>query len=247
MDEGFGLKRPTRWMWNHRPGTRQRRRFSRWLAEADRRDNARLRLVMASVLGSASNCLDVGANEGDFLYDMVRLAPFGRHIGYEPLPYLAQALVSRFPTVDIRNCAVSNQEGTSSFAYVSNGAGWSGLRRYEYDFNAKVEELTVRVVRLDDDLPADYSPNLILVDVNGGEVELFEGAIRTLTKARPIVLFEHGMAVRSYGHELGDVYPVLADECHLRIYDLDGSGPLSRDQLVDAIQGQGKWNFMARP
>jgi FkbM family methyltransferase len=242
-----GVERQARWMWQHRPGTGKDRRFQSWLVESDRRDNARMRLVMASVLHSSANCIDIGAGQGDVLADMHQLAPEGRHIAYEPLPEPTRMIEARFPKALVRCCAVSNTNGRTAFSFVSNSSGWSGLRPYEYGTSAQVEEVQVDVVRLDDDLPVGYRPDLIKVDVNGAEVELFEGAIRTITEAKPVILFEHGLAVRGYEHDLGDVYPVLAEECGLRIFDLDGKGPFSRSQFVDVMQTEAKWNFLARP
>jgi len=41
---------------------------------------------------------------------------------------------------------------------------------------AQTELVRTRVVRLDDDLPSDYLPHLIKIDVNGGEELVFRGA-----------------------------------------------------------------------
>src|SRR4051794_584673 len=67
----------------------------------DRRDMRSLRLLMALTLAEDASCIDVGANLGTVLGDMVRFAPRGRHVAYEPLPELAAQLASEFPQVDV--------------------------------------------------------------------------------------------------------------------------------------------------
>ena len=70
---------------------------------------------MAAVLPPGANCIDIGANVGDVLGMMVRLAPAGHHIAYEPLPELAGSLAERFPGVDVRNAAVWETSGEATF------------------------------------------------------------------------------------------------------------------------------------
>ncbi len=76
----------------------------------DRIDNQNLRLLLTFVLTEGANCIDIGAHKGAALAEMVRVAPYGKHIAYEPLPLLHKYLVDHFPTVDVRLAAVSNAE-----------------------------------------------------------------------------------------------------------------------------------------
>ena len=59
------------------------------------RTNQRIRVLLAAELRSDSNCLDIGSYRGDVLREMVRRAPLGHHIAWEPLPYMASALRRR--------------------------------------------------------------------------------------------------------------------------------------------------------
>ena len=45
--------------------------------------------VMKQVLLADSNCIDVGANDGQMLGEMMRLAPDGSHYAFEPIKHLA--------------------------------------------------------------------------------------------------------------------------------------------------------------
>src|SRR5437016_3052133 len=74
-------------------------------------DNRNLRLLLTFALTENANCIDVGAHKGAVLAEMMRVAPRGKHIAYEPLPHLYKYLIDHFPSVDVRMAAVSNEDG----------------------------------------------------------------------------------------------------------------------------------------
>ena len=55
-------------------------------------DNQHLRLLLRSTLSENSNCIDIGAYRGRVLEEFIRVAPYGRHIAYEPLPHTSKYL-----------------------------------------------------------------------------------------------------------------------------------------------------------
>jgi FkbM family methyltransferase len=233
-----------RWVWARRPGTGKHRRFHAWLAEADRLDNERMRLVLASVLRHDSNCIDIGAGTGDILEDITRIAPDGTHIAYEAVPEQIAKLRERFPQVDARHVAVSDTNGQASFVHVPGEAEWSGLRDYQDISGRQTRTLSVATVRLDDDLPPSYVPACVKIDVNGAERQVLEGAVRTLSIHRPVVLLEHGRAAAAYGTASETIYDLLTNGCGLRVFDLIGNGPFDRDGFAEAAKA--RWNFLAR-
>ena len=214
----------------------------------DRIDNQNLRLLMAFALTEDSNCIDIGAHKGGVLAEMVRVAPHGKHIAYEPLPFLYKYLVDHFPSVDVRQAAVSNEEGQTSFTYVKNLPTHSGFRERPYPVQPQLEEMTVRTETLDGSLPAEYVPALIKIDVEGAERLVIEGAIETITKCKPIVVFEHGELTAShYDTHPGQIYELLHNKAGLRIFDLDGKGPYTLGQFEETCTRGDRWNFVARP
>jgi FkbM family methyltransferase len=228
----------------------QARRLQRLLGSKttrrDLRDNEHLRLLLAFVLRVDANCIDVGANVGEILEEIVRVAPRGRHIAYEPLPDHAADLAKRFPDVDVREAALSNSEGQVSFQHVHSRPAMSGLRRRDYPGDEQIEEITVRTERLDSALPADYVPSLIKVDVEGAEHQVIEGAIETIRRHQPIVAFEHGRGAAShYGTGPSQIFELLCGEAGLRIFDLDGTGPYSQADLARTFDDGAYWNFIA--
>jgi FkbM family methyltransferase len=216
-------------------------------ARRDRIDNEHLRLLLSFTLRPDSNCIDVGSHRGDVLREFVRLAPSGRHIAYEPVPDSYESLRREFPGVEIRNAAVSNEDGEADFVVVKGLSSCSGLRQRDVPGSHDLEHVKVRTERLDSALPEGYVPDFIKVDVEGAEREVFEGAIETLRRHRPVVWFEHGAGgADQYGTTPADVHAVLVEGAGMRIFDADGQGPYSRAEF-EAVFTEPMFNFVARP
>ena len=217
-------------------------------AQRARRDEQAMEVVLAATLRASSNAIDVGANRGALLESILRVAPFGRHIAYEPIPALYEHLVASFPQVDVRCAALSDADGGAEFAHVVNAPAYSGLRQRTDlpDDIGEVRRISVRTERLDDALEATYVPALVKIDVEGAELHVLRGAVQTLERHRPFVLFEHGAG----GADLyGSLPTELFDLLHaagLRLFDLDGDGPYDRGRF-EATFTEPIWNFLAAP
>ena len=212
------------------------------------RDEHAMRVVLATALRRDGNAVDVGANQGDTLEMILAVAPDGRHIAYEPIPALAQRLAERYPGVDVRNAACSDEAGDAEFTHVLNAPAMSGLRQRE-DLPAhavEVERIAVRLEKIDDALPEGYAPSLLKVDVEGAELLVLRGAAETLARHRPFVIFEHGIGGADlYGSQPGELWDLL-DGAGLRVFDLEGEGPYTRDGF-EAVFAEPIWNFLAAP
>jgi FkbM family methyltransferase len=216
----------------------------------DAEDVANIRRLLAFTLPPDANCIDVGAHRGAVLAEMVRVAPQGRHIAFEPLPHLCEVIRTSFPTVELHQAALSDHPGEADFAYVHGHAeGWSGLRYRPLPTGEEpqVENITVRLEVLDQVLDSDYRPHVIKVDVEGAEQQVFAGALETLRRHRPIVIFEHGTgSAEAFGTLPGDIYEFLREQAGMRIYDLDGFGPYTRAEFERVFFAAERVNFVAR-
>ena len=212
-------------------------------ARREARDNAQMRVLLAACLAGDSNCIDVGAHAGDVLDEMVRCSPEGRHIAYEPLPHLAAELARRYPAVDVRSAALSDHDGEANFLFDRTQPARSTLHAHAFTDAGNVTSIAVRLERLDGALPDDYVPALIKIDVEGAEAMVLSGAVETLKRHRPIVVFEHGAGGSSTPDQ---VYSLLADEVGMRIYDIDGAGPYSRAEFEGMYSQPTLWNWIAR-
>lgn len=203
-------------------------------------------MLCAFALRADSNCVDIGAHRGDLLRHILRAAPHGHHIAYEPLPDHHARLVESFPTVDARNAAVWNDNGTMTFEYVRSEPAQSGLKLTALSKSAKTASIQVRTDRLDDSLPDGYVPDLIKVDVEGAERQVFEGALRTLGQHKPIVFFEHQPEIAAaYGSSPADIHALLVGEVGLQIFTTEGTGPLTALEFAQ-LSGGRMHNFIAR-
>lgn len=212
------------------------------------RDEHAMHVVLATVLRDTGNAIDVGANEGAVLERIVALAPAGRHIAYEPIPELCRKLEATFPQVDVRCRALSDQAGTAEFSHVLDAPAFSGLRlRADLPPGAdQVRQISVELERLDDVLDHEYAPTILKIDVEGAELGVLRGAAATLERHRPFVLFEHGVGGADlYGSAPGETFDLLAST-GLRIFDLEGDGPYTRDRF-EAVFTEPIWNFLAAP
>jgi FkbM family methyltransferase len=207
-------------------------------------DHEHLRVLLAGSLSADASCIDVGAHDGGVLREIVRCAPRGRHIAYEPLPHLAAALARDYPDVDVRNAALSDHDGEETFLHDRTEPMRSTLHAHAFTDREHATEIRVRVERLDGALPDDYVPALVKIDVEGAEAEVLRGAVETLRRHRPLVVFEHGAGGSSSPSE---VYSILVVEADYRIFDLDGMGPYSLSEFEATYPQPTMWNWIAGP
>ncbi len=207
--------------------------------------------IMRRVLRPDSNAVDVGAFEGGMLRHMIRLAPSGTHVAFEPVRERAEAIARRFPTATVHPVALGDAPGEATFHYVVSHPALSGLRRRS-DLGAAeaVDERRVRVETLDRLMPPDQPVAFVKIDVEGGELGVFRGGVETFRRHRPVVVFECGLgSADAYGVEPEDVHDAVSGAIGLKISLLDawlaGSGALSRAQFADQYRGRENFYFVA--
>lgn len=145
---------------------------------------------------SARGTLDIGSNTG--LYSILACAanPAGKVIAWEPVPYLADklraniALNGFLDRCDVREAAADGIDGHADF-YISDDTTMSSLSGGNATSNMHSATTTsVRVERVDTALAADWPVDLIKVDVEGNEFKTLSGAVATLERWHPKVIFE---------------------------------------------------------
>jgi FkbM family methyltransferase len=205
--------------------------------------------AMTRVLRAHSNCVDAGAHEGAFLRVFLARAPGGTHFAFEPIPELAASLRDRFDTVRVFELALSDKAGNASFYVFPQSPALSGLSSRTFirsDENRR--EIVVRTERLDALLPAALKIDLIKIDVEGAEGTVIAGAIETISRDRPHVIFEHGeTSSMAFGFSSKQIFDLLVERCGLRISLLPawlaGRGSLTRQEFAN----QRDWYFIAHP
>lgn len=218
-------------------------------AEYDRNTVA----IINRVLTPTSNAVDVGAHAGAILSEIVAVAPNGRHHAFEPLPHLAEPLAAAFPTVTVHQQALSDKPGTATFQHVLNDPGYSGLQRRQYDRPDPVlEELTVEVVRLDDVIEADESIAFIKLDIEGGEYHALRGALATICRCQPVIVFEAARcSTGCYGVTAGALFDLIDAEMGYNVWTLrawlTGGAAYTREAFEENWQSVREYYFVAGP
>lgn len=214
-------------------------------------EDARVETGLRRLLRRDWTCIDVGAHIGSMLSLMIRLAPGGKHIAFEPTPEKAQWLRKKFPEA-VYQIALGERPGWATFYENLSRAGFSSLAPPKRKLDRSVA-YQVRVETLDAILPSDYRPDFIKVDVEGAEIMVLRGARQAIQRCRPTLLFEcaHDGPPR-FGSSPVELFRFVAAELGYGVYTprrfLEHGAPLSEDEFAAAqIYPFSAFNFFATP
>lgn len=152
--------------------------------------------------------------------------------------------------------ALSDRAGEATFYYVPGRDAWSGLEKQRYPDGEEAVEIRVPVQRLDDVVDPEIPVGFIKIDVEGAEYEVISGAIETLRRCRPILLFEHAKLHNANYHTTPEmVFDLLHDTCDMEIRDLTLARTFDKQAFVDIYEQShashydrnAQTNFVARP
>lgn len=145
-------------------------------------------LIRYSTEGSV--VYDLGANAGFYAVIAARaVGPSGKVFAFEPTPQLAariqeNASKNKLKNVEVIQVAVSNTDGEVNFGIVGALSVENSIRSANED-STRVSSLRVDTF-CNDHLP----PNLMLIDIEGAEIDALHGALKTIQKHRPIIMVE---------------------------------------------------------
>jgi FkbM family methyltransferase len=210
--------------------------------------------IMKRIIRRDSNCIDIGCHKGEILDLMLQLAPEGQHFAFEPIPEMAAELRARFnEKARIIEVALADHQGTSTFSFVKNAAAYSGLKKREYNIkHPDIQQIDVSITTLDAAIPGSVPICFIKIDVEGGEFGVFKGALQTLLKHKPHVVFESGLgASEFYGTNPVELYRFITMDAGLKISRLrDFAGckdPLTEEQFARCFNTNSEWYYIAHP
>jgi FkbM family methyltransferase len=203
-----------------------------------------------------SNCIDIGCHKGEIL-DLMRRGAFrGYKIGFEPIPELFGFLQTKYagdPLVKIYQTALYDQTGTTTFQHVLNAPAYSGIKMRKYDGkHVHIDQITVETGKLDDFIPDNLSVDLIKIDVEGAEFRVMKGALATLKRCKPVIIFEFGMgAADFYNANPGELFGFVTNECGMKISTLKGyldkSTPLNSCEFEEMFRSGSEYYFIGHP
>jgi FkbM family methyltransferase len=200
--------------------------------------------LLGSLLRSDSNCIDIGANQGDFLARFCKLSPSGHHLAFEPLPEFYKRLVEKFPEAEVHNCALSDFEGTSEFHHVVEMPGMSGLKGQPYPDKVSTEMIQVNVRRLDEMVKPHVNVDFIKIDVEGAELEVIKGGRETISRCKPVIYFEHAK-IHNLEYETSPevMFDLMTDQLGFTLFTLAMDRPLSKSQFVEIYEQSFALNY----
>jgi len=205
--------------------------------------------VLEKALQKTSNCIDIGCYRGEILRHMVRLAPGGQIFAVEPCPYHHEFLKKKFPQVTLFPVALDNASGFKTFHFDRNHPARSGLLTGNNSGDA-MEEIRVRVEKLDNLIPENLKIDLIKMDVEGAEYPVISGGRNLIKRSRPVIIFEHGAGASGmYGRTSGDLYDLICEDIGLRLSTMDrwlsNQTPFDRKTFIDCVTSGKYSDFIA--
>lgn len=191
-----------------------------------------------------SNCIDIGANLGHILMEIVAAAPKGKHFAFEPIPDLYTSLKKKFSkNTTVYNYALSSKRGSTTFNYYPGRPAVSGFRERNKLVGQEPTLLSVQMEKLDDLIPENLKIDLVKIDVEGAEYEVLQGARKVLQKNKPLVLFECGLGGADvYGTTPDDIFDLFA-ECGLGISTIEYFNACKQPFSKEEFNGQFYKNY----
>ncbi|MDJ0928382.1 MAG: FkbM family methyltransferase [Gammaproteobacteria bacterium] len=144
---------------------------------------------------AGTTMVDVGARYGTHSFYMSRKAgPDGQVFAFEPQPELGRHLLDlreafHLDNLEIVNKGLSTQAGEMILRRVEPGSGGAS---FEHGADGGLEEVRVQVTTLDECLrDCGAGPvSFIKSDVEGHELEVFQGGREILERDKPALIFE---------------------------------------------------------
>jgi len=208
--------------------------------------------VMEKVLATTSNAIDVGANFGVFTNCMSKIAPQGKHYAFEPVPAAFQYLKQYFdyPNVTLHNVALGDQSGVMDF-YQADIIGYSGFKITEAAKQAsQSSKVQVSVNTLDAIIPESEAIDFIKIDVEGAELLVLKGAVNTIRRNLPYIVFEFERHAEKYGTTPAELFDFLND-IGLAIwnmeYFLSNKLPFSKAEFISNYEKEYEFCYVAGP
>lgn len=186
-------------------------------------------ILQDMLLNEGKVFLDIGANQGIFSLHASKLAgQRGRVIAVEPQPRLAEALrgskqVNQFGQLKVVEAAAGNRCGQTSFFIPSTSSGIGSIIKSHASQGHRASCITVHMTSVDQIVEDTglTEVDLIKVDVEGSEIEVFQGARNTLLNHKPFVWFEvNPISQQLAGLESSSLVTFLADFSYVRFLEV---------------------------
>ena len=174
-------------------------------------------VVLQALLQPGNTMVDVGGHIGTLSLPAARgVGPSGRVIVIEPAPRLADLLrrtmvLNHINWVEVHECAAGDAEGTARFA-LSAQTGHNSL----FQTGDTVQEIDVRVRPLDALIPPCTRIDVVKIDAEGAELQVWRGMRRIVAdNPRAAILLEFGPShLQRVGTSIADWFAEITAAGH---------------------------------
>lgn len=153
-------------------------------------------LVLISILDPSYSFLDIGANKGEYIFTAAKAIGEENVLAFEPNPILFEKLERIFPNARVHRVALTDRMGTGTFkvpiidnlSYPTRGT----ITEFTYPNQTDQHEWEVQLDTMDNlKNKEDWKKNLLIkIDVEGVEMRVIQGALKTIQKCRPVLIIE---------------------------------------------------------
>jgi FkbM family methyltransferase len=150
--------------------------------------------MMLNLLPKGAHVFDIGGNAGWYSLLYSRVDPTTKIFSFEPIPKTYELLLKNIELNECKNIqslnfGLSNLEGDIKFYYYPEGSGNASSAKLSDSPN--IEEVSCKVKKLDDCIDElSDSMDFIKCDVEGAELLVFQGGIKSIARHKPIIFSE---------------------------------------------------------
>jgi FkbM family methyltransferase len=183
---------------------------------------------------------DVGANIGAHTCLFAKhVGEHGKVIAFEPMPWALAKMkrnlaLNNFRNVSIENRALSDENGKFELHFRSS---WKLGAARSTEHRDSLEPIAVDLITLDE--LSEPRLDFLKVDVDGFELKVFRGAVRTLKTLRPTVITE-------LGENAGEIIDLLKSCGYGFLHEKTLTRCVSLEDLLKSIPHDGTINLVCR-
>jgi FkbM family methyltransferase len=181
------------------------------------------------VLRPGNVFFDIGSNAGVFALDFAKSISDLTVFAFEPQPSLAKHIrrsidANQFDRVKVLEVLLGNKEGEASLFLTSHSIHASTIPR-----ERRYRELRLPLRTLDGLITAGEvaPPDVIKIDVEGSELNVFQGAETMLQVHQPSIVFEADENMNRMGYTADDLFRLLTRAAPYTFFLIDDVGALA--------------------
>ncbi len=198
--------------------------------------------------------IDVGAHTGRHAIPLAaQVGVSGIVHAFEPIPEIRSQLVQNLESAEVNNVviypfALASKPAEVQFHYIPNLPQESGIKaRHTYNSPTDPPKLLKLYAHSLDDMFSKTDVAFVKIDIEGGELDMLEGSVQTLTNSRPVVSFECGAAsFLGYHDRPQDLFRLFHDRGYA-VYSILGSQIPDEQTFREATHAQEVWDYVALP